>query len=376
VSAQARAKALEGVGWLADRHGDLDRAEAAAEEGLKLSAEAELGELVVAEFQNVLGDVARQRGNYERATRLVEESLALYQEAGDKPGIAWTLGNLANVAGDRGDHERAKQLYEEGIARSRQLGGAYPLGEYLVSPGYTLLLEGNPERTMELNEEAVDLLRKRRRRGGLQFALDNLGWAMLLQGEHDKAEALYKDSLILCKELGDRLVTSKNLEGLACTAGAKGDAERAARLFGAAEVLREDIGYLQAPRESTLREPYLEAAGSRLDEAAWEKAFTEGRAMGPMEAVEYALATEEEADPRITPTPEEASSAQLPVDLTRREREVASLVAQGLTNPQIASELVIGERTVETHVRNLLKKLGFSSREQVPVRMGQQPTPR
>jgi predicted ATPase len=183
ASAQARAKALEGVGWLADRHGDLDRAEAAAEEGLKLSAEAELGELVVAEFQNVLGDAARQRGDYERATRLVEESLALYQAAGDKPGIAWTLGNLANVAGDRGDHERAKQLYEEGIARSRQLGGAYPLGEYLVSPGYTLLLEGNPERTMELNEEAADLLRKRGRRGGLQFALDNLGWAMLLRGE-------------------------------------------------------------------------------------------------------------------------------------------------------------------------------------------------
>ena len=148
-----------------------------------MSAEAELGELVVAEFQNVLGDAARQRGDYERATRLVEESLALYQAAGDKPGIAWTLGNLANVPGDRGDHERAKQLYEEGIARSRQLGGAYPLGEYLVSPGYTLLLEGNPERTMELNEEAADLLRKRGRRGGLQFALDNLVWAMLLRGE-------------------------------------------------------------------------------------------------------------------------------------------------------------------------------------------------
>jgi predicted ATPase/DNA-binding SARP family transcriptional activator/DNA-binding CsgD family transcriptional regulator len=373
ASAQARAKALEGVGWLADKQGDLDRAEAAAEEGLKLSAEAELSELGAAEFHNVLGDVARQRGDYERAARLIEESLALYQEAGDKAGIAWTLGNLANVAGDRGDHERAKQLYEEGIARSRQLGGSYPLSEYLVSPGFTLLLEGNPERTTALNEEAADLIRKRGRRGGLQFALDNLGWAMLLRGEYDKAKALHKDSLILCKELGDKAITSKSLDGLACSAGEKGEAERAARLFGAAEALREAIGYLQAPRESALRKPYLEAARSRLDEAAWEKAFTEGKAMGLEKAVEYLLAKEEETDLSTTPTPEELSAAQPPVALTRREREVASLVAQGLTNRQIASELVIGERTVETHVRNLLKKLSLNAREQVAGRITEQP---
>ncbi len=369
ASAQARARVLEGVGWLADKQGDLDRAEAAAEEGLKLRAEADLGELVAAEFQNVLGDVARQRGDYERAARLVEESLALYQEAGDKPGIAWSLGNLANVAGDRGDHERAKQLYEEGIARSRQLGGAYPLGEYLVSPGFTLLLEGNPERTTALNEEAADLLRKQGRRGGLQFALDNLGWAMLLRGEYDKAKALHKDSLILCKELGDKSITSKSLDGLACSAGEKGDAERAARLFGAAEALREAIGYLQAPRESALREPYLEAARSRLDEAVWEKAFTEGRAMGPEKAVEYALAKEEETDPSTTPATEEPSAAQPPVALTRREREVAALVSMGLTNRQIASELVISGYTVNNHVANILKKLNLHSREQVTARL-------
>ena len=371
ASAQARARVLEGVGWLADKQGDLDRAEAAAEEGLELSAEAKLSELVAAEFQNVLGDVARQRGDYERAARLVEESLALYQEADDKPGIAWTLGNLANVAGDRGDHELAKQLYEEGIARSRQLGGAYPLGEYLISPGYTLLLEGDLEKTTQLNEEAADLLRQRGRRGGLQYALDNLGWAMLLRGEHDKTEALHKDSLILCKELGDKAITSKSLEALACAAGAKGAAERAGRLFGAAEALREAIGYLQAPRESALREPYLEAARSRLDEAAWEKAFTEGKAMGLGEAVEYALAKEEETDPHATPALEEASAAKPPVALTRREREVASRVAQDLTNRQIASELFISERTVDHHVEKILKKLDLSSREQVASRLAE-----
>ena len=365
ASAQARARVLEGVGWLADKQGDLDRTEAAAEEGLELSAEAKLSEVVAAEFQNVLGDVARQKGDYERAARLVEESLALYQEAGDETGIAWSLGNLANVAGDRGDHERAKQLYEEGIARSRQLGGAYPLTEYLVSPGYTLLLEVDPERTTELNEEAADLLRKRGRRGGLQFVLDNLGWAMLLRGEHDKAKVLHKDSLILCKELGDKAITSKSLEGLACTAGARGDSTRAARLFGAAEALREAIGYLQAPRESALREPYLEAARSRLGEAAWEKAFTEGRDMGLGEAVEYALVEEELSTITSSAAPNEQLSAPVsehPAGLTPREVEVLGLVATGMTNVQVAQRLFLSPRTVQRHLNSIYHKLGVSSR--------------
>src|SRR5215212_5956930 len=125
VAAEARARALEGVGWLASGQGNLDRAQAAAEEGLKLSTEAGLGDVVVADFQNVLGEaVVRQRGDYEWAAELLEESSALHREAGDARGVAWSLGNLANVSSDRGNFEQAKELYEEGLALSRELGGA------------------------------------------------------------------------------------------------------------------------------------------------------------------------------------------------------------------------------------------------------------
>ncbi len=84
-----------------------------------------------------------------------------------------------------------------------------------------------------------------------------------------RAEALHEESLVLCRELGDKLIGSESLEGLACSAGAKGEAERAARLFGAAEALREAVGYQQTPRERSLREPYLAAARSRVGKAAW-----------------------------------------------------------------------------------------------------------
>src|SRR5918994_898267 len=97
ASAEARIKAVEGVGWLAVDQGDLDRAKAAAEEGLELSTKAGIRSEGAADFKNILGELARLRGDHERATRLGQDSLALHKEAGDKRGVAWALSNLANV---------------------------------------------------------------------------------------------------------------------------------------------------------------------------------------------------------------------------------------------------------------------------------------
>jgi tetratricopeptide (TPR) repeat protein len=289
ASTEARAKVLEGVGWLANQQGDLDRAETVAEEGLKIAAEAELGEALAPDLQNVLGDAARHRGEYERAAELLEKSLALYREARDTRGIAWSLGNLANVESERGNYERAKQLYEEGLALSRNLGGTDLLGAYLISLGNESLLEGDPESATELNEEAVALYRTRGRRGLLQIALDNLGWAALAMGDRQKAEDLHQESLMLCRELGDKLTGAESLEGLACAAGARGEARRAARLFGAAQALRNAAGYQQAARYGSRSEPYLAEARSLTSEAAWLVAWEEGRSMGFEDAIAYAL---------------------------------------------------------------------------------------
>jgi hypothetical protein len=163
------------------------------------------------------------------------------------------------------------------------------LGAYLISLGYEFLLEGNPERATSLNEEAVALYRKRGHRGRLQIALDNLGWAALVRDDYQRAETLHEESLMLCKDLGDKLIGSESIEGLACAAGAKGEAERAAILFGAAEALREAEGYQQAPRDHSLREPYLAAARSRIGEAAWAAAWEVGRSMVFEDAITYAL---------------------------------------------------------------------------------------
>jgi DNA-binding NarL/FixJ family response regulator len=98
--------------------------------------------------------------------------------------------------------------------------------------------------------------------------------------------------------------------------------------------------------------------------------FKEGRAMTLEVAIGYALSDEEDVAPS-SPTPEQSRSEQ-PAALTRREEEVTALVARGLTNRQIASELHLSERTVENHVSNILDKLRLVSRAEIAAWATQQ----
>ena len=356
ASVAARAKALSAVGWLAMDQDDTDRVVEAAEEGLKLSAGTEILDLFGASFMRMLGSVARMRGDYEQASQLYEESLVLSRNAEDRGGIAYSLLNLAIVSRDQGDHEQATFFYEEGAALCRESGYAALLAEYLVSMGYEFLLRGDYERATELNEEAAALLREQGHEGGLEFALDNLGWAALLRQDYERARETFKESLVLCLKLGDKLVAVESLEGLACTAGALAEAERAARLFGAAGELREALGYAQEPRARALREPHLAAARSRVNEAFWDAAFARGRSMGLEEAIQYALSEEESS---ATPS---SSRQEPPAGLTSREVEVLGLVATGMTSAQVATQLFLSTRTVDTHLTSIYHKLGVTSR--------------
>jgi predicted ATPase/DNA-binding SARP family transcriptional activator/DNA-binding CsgD family transcriptional regulator len=367
-SVAARVKALSALGWLAMDEDDLDQVTAAAEEGLELSKGTEIEALFGASFMRMLGSVARMRGDYAQATYHYEESMTLSRKAKDRRGIAYSLLNLAIVSRDQGDHERAMALYEEGIVICREAGYAGMLAEYLISMGYEFLLRGDYERATELNEEAAALLVKQGYKGGLEFALDNLGWAALLSHDYKGAREKFKESLVLCRKVGDKLVAVESLEGLACADGARAYDERAARLFGAARGLRDELGYEQSPRASALREPYLTAARSLRDGAAWEAQFAKGRSMRLEEAFEYALSDDE---PTMLPRrkPEQPTAGVRTPYLTHREAEVAALVARGLTNRQIASELRISEHTAATHVGRILKKLGLNSRTRLSAWM-------
>jgi CubicO group peptidase (beta-lactamase class C family)/DNA-binding CsgD family transcriptional regulator len=284
-------------------------------------------------------------------------------------GWSWASGGIVSRPADLNDFIRGYvggKLFAESLALGRELDKTGLISSSLINLGFTSLLEGDAERAETLTTEAVAVLRERGHRDSLPYALDNLGWAALSRGDPEQANDRFAECLVLCRELNNRMIATQNLEGLACAAGARREDERSARLFGAADTLRGALGYPKDPRDFALQETYLSSARSRLDETAWEAAFAEGRAMNFDRGIEYALSEEEFATHSLRGQ-DQGGRALVAGPLTPREEEVAALVAQGLTNRQIASRLVISESTAETHVSRIFKKLGLHSRSQLTL---------
>jgi DNA-binding CsgD family transcriptional regulator len=166
-------------------------------------------------------------------------------------------------------------------------------------------------------------------------------------------------------------LTVTHLHISAALAGSQRRPVQSARLWGAAEALREDIGAVFSPVEHYVYGPYIAATRAKLDEAAWETTWGEGRAMTLEAAVKHAFSEEREIL-TTAPTPEDSSLSGLTGKLTGREQEVAMLIGRGLTPRQIAAELGISKRTVDKHTLTILKKLELRSQTQVAVWVAQQ----
>jgi non-specific serine/threonine protein kinase len=146
------------------------------------------------------------------------------------------------------------------------------------------------------------------------------------------------------------------LFGIARLAAGWGDLRAAVRLLGATvdhEVYRRSGAEEFASRASS----EVAALRATLGEQDFAAAWAEGQRMSFDDAVAYALAIE----------PPSTTSAAPPPVLTAREQEVVRLIAEGKTNREIATALVIAEPTAERHVANVLSKLGFHTRAQIAV---------
>jgi DNA-binding CsgD family transcriptional regulator len=274
------------------------------------------------------------------------------------------LTSFGIIADRQGDHERAAALFEEALSLHRNVGDVRGVAVSLNNLGFAMLSRGDGERAMTLFEEALARDRENRDAEGIACSLVNLGLAALIRGKLGRAAKLLEESLAVLQEVQNKQTMVECLEAMAAVAGARRQTRRAARLWGATQAVRENIEAPLPPDERALLEPYLANARARVGEAAWEAAYAEGRAMGLEEAVEYALVAEELAPSALLP-PEHPSVGRQVAALSSREKEVAALVARGLSNRQIASKLFISKRTVDHHVAKILKKLSLSSREQV-----------
>ncbi len=156
------------------------------------------------------------------------------------------------------------------------------------------------------------------------------------------------------------------MERLACIVVNQGEAIWAAQLWGAAERLRETTGACVTPLESSSYEPMFLKARTQLGKQAFVASWTQGRTMSPEQVLAPmdSPTLPQPTTPQTVPLPVFLPSPY-PVELTPREIEVMRLVAQGLTNGQIAEQLILSSHTVNSHVRSILSKLGVTSRSAI-----------
>lgn len=297
------------------------------------------------------------QGDLLAATALVEEGRALVEQITDP--LAHALLDQANamLALYRNDLPRAISGLESALAVF-DIRGDLPLQVgvlQILGLGYELLDEST--RSVGCYEKALSISESHGESVYQSYTLWAMGVAVWRQGDQDRAVTLLGQALQLTEQVNDPLTCAACLEVLAWIAAADSNPRRAAVLMGAAEELGHSVGSITIVFPSL--QPYHEESAATTRRALGEKAFgsarRQGRLMSMEDAVAFALGRE----------PLDATPTGTSVVLTKREREVAELVAQGLTNKQIAAKLVISLRTAQGHVEHILTKLGFNSRAQI-----------
>jgi DNA-binding CsgD family transcriptional regulator len=284
--------------------------------------------MVLAQLHHVAARAARFAGDLPRAVSELEQALAMPASRTDLDFYLDILNALAFYASMAGQHVRSKACYEEIIQLTGPRGESLHRADALMALGLDAWRRGDPVRAVELQ------------RSGLEIKLG----------------------------LDDQLGTAVGLEALAWGVGVLGQHKRAAQLLGTAEALWDSTGSSLATVLSDLvgdHDKSVAAARAALGVQGYAAAFRRGRQMPLAQVLDQAEHTRRSTRSGRLDTGGAGS-------LTSREKEVAGLLAQGLSNKAIAQSLVIAQRTAETHVGNVMVKLGLSSRSQVAAWVAEQ----
>jgi DNA-binding CsgD family transcriptional regulator len=364
---EGRQAALAEAAELARFHGDHPAAAAYCRRWLALAGErGDRGG--VARALAGLGLAALAAREYAAARSWLAQSLPYARHVGD-PTLSEVLGQLALTAWLEGDLATARARFDEGLA-----GG--PLTASTLWGRFYLALE---ERDFGRARELLPAMARRvtANPGHRLTALyeSARGSLALAEGDHAAAGAAFRLTAAAWRAAGDRGGVAFVLAHVAALAAARGQAERAARVGGAARRQLERFGGPYSPVLQAWLERLIARATPPPHEGELARAWAEGRAMtaeqavADAEAVAQALAParDEVAAPPGVPAAAGRAGARATASapLTRREHEVAALVAQGLTNPQIAVQLVITTRTAGSHLEHIMNKLGVHSRAAV-----------
>jgi non-specific serine/threonine protein kinase len=357
-----RAKALLVAGLLAVWQGDYAAARPLLAESLS-SWRAAGDERSAAHALIWLGRAARDQGDDAAARAAGEESIALLRRTDDTWGLAVAL-HFFGLAVQSADLARARACFEESAALFRALGDRHGLAMPLRGLGIVAYQDRDYDTARARFEESATRFREFGDDWSCAMALRDLGNVARQQGDLARAAALFVESLTLWRRVGNVRGNALCLAGLAGVAALAGQAERAARLFGAAETLRSATGGVLEPTDRAVYELNVAAARHGLDGETFASAWAAGTTLSLEQAITDALAVAECVPPPQGKAIGTAAEQDLAC-LTPREREVAALLARGLSNRRIGAALVITEGTAGLHVKHILGKLSFTSRAQI-----------
>jgi non-specific serine/threonine protein kinase len=312
------------------------------------------------------GRMAYEHGDYGESRDLLSKSLAIAREAGDSDGVAMALTQLGHVAFALADYAVAGACYQDGREIRARLGDHRGLAISLLYLGVLARAQGDNARARSLLGEAVRMFGAIDDRFMIASARGHLADVELDAGDLARARRLLGESLATLRVLGARLSIVRCLEREARLALVEGRFATVLRLGGAASAFRSSMGATLLAAELADVERMLGAARSALSAETAAQQWALGRAMTVDEAMDLALGTSTDVSEPPEPTQID-QTIDRELQLTPRQREVAALVARGLTNQEIASALVISQRTAETHVQNVLTKLDLTSRSQLAV---------
>jgi non-specific serine/threonine protein kinase len=265
-----------------------------------------------------LGHVARASGRWDESAGWHQRAAAAFRREGNTQGAAWAQHDLGLLARDRGDLRAAVTLLRASLREFREMDYPWAVAWSAWGLGTTL------------------------------GALDGV----------DVACPLLAEALRIYQGVGDPRGVAQCQEALAQIASERAQYETAARLIGSAAALRARVAARPPDAEQAKVAAVEDTLGRSLGTEAAGRLIQAGRAMSAQQAVELALAVADGTAPADAIRPE-------PVPLTRREREVAALVASGRTNRQIGRVLGISEKTAEVHMQHVMVKLGARSRAEV-----------
>jgi DNA-binding CsgD family transcriptional regulator/tetratricopeptide (TPR) repeat protein len=408
VQASTRAKALYIAGSFAVDLGDRGRGVALSQESLRLFRELGDKQGIAASLRVVVHDVlmrgdmktaaalyaevlgiARESGDrreicfalmtvgsnayfmgdYDKARTALEECLSHNKELRDAGGIGYALFFLACVSYAQGDDAKARALAEEGLAIFKEGSAQGGQAEILIFLAHVISCQGDHATARALAEEGLALSRKLEGKRGIVEGLRCLGLVALRQGSSTEAYACYEEGVRVLagsdrQDGWNKLLMATCLAGLGSVVAAQGHSVWAVRLWSVARTLPPDPAWLAQPIERAHYEQSMATVRAQLDEETFAAAWAEGQSMTPEQAL--AAQNSEVVPGHLSPAPPAAparkSGAPYPADLTRREREVLRLVAQGLTDAEVAERLMISPHTVHVHISAIYSKLGVKTR--------------